>query len=274
LLIYKPRACILFEPNTMMTTTTSTPHPPFAVVTGAASGIGYQLARCCAEHGYDLLVAADSPDIEDAATALRELGGGVESVLADPSSPRGAEQIHRAAAGRPVDALLIHAGTRGTELPTQGQEGAQALIETQIAGALALLHRLGGAIRPDGQGRVLVTGSLPGFVPAFVDSFSLGLSSRIATGGARVICVVPGAGTDVPPGRAKSLHTRIIHAGQDDPTAVAAVAFQAMLQGEEGDGKAPAIPPFATPAASVAVPASLLAHVLRGTADRVGLGER
>ena len=39
----------------------------FAVVTGASTGIGYELARCCAAQGFDMLVAADEPQIAEAA---------------------------------------------------------------------------------------------------------------------------------------------------------------------------------------------------------------
>jgi NAD(P)-dependent dehydrogenase (short-subunit alcohol dehydrogenase family) len=38
----------------------------FSVVTGASSGIGRELAQCCAQHGFDLLIAADEPAIEAA----------------------------------------------------------------------------------------------------------------------------------------------------------------------------------------------------------------
>ena len=40
---------------------------PLALVTGASTGIGYELAKICAENGFDLVVAADEPKIEDAA---------------------------------------------------------------------------------------------------------------------------------------------------------------------------------------------------------------
>ena len=49
---------------------------PLALVTGASTGIGYELAKICAENGFDLVVAADEPKIEDAARDLRKLGLG------------------------------------------------------------------------------------------------------------------------------------------------------------------------------------------------------
>jgi short-subunit dehydrogenase len=36
---------------------------PLAVVTGASPGIDYELAKCCVENGFDLVIAADSPAI-------------------------------------------------------------------------------------------------------------------------------------------------------------------------------------------------------------------
>jgi NAD(P)-dependent dehydrogenase (short-subunit alcohol dehydrogenase family) len=47
------------------------------MVTGASSGIGYELARCCAQNGFDLLIAADDPEIHRAAEELRQLGASV-----------------------------------------------------------------------------------------------------------------------------------------------------------------------------------------------------
>ena len=38
-----------------------------AVVTGASTGIGYELAKCCAKDGFDLVVVADEPEIHKAA---------------------------------------------------------------------------------------------------------------------------------------------------------------------------------------------------------------
>ena len=53
-----------------------------AVVTGASSGIGLELAKLAAKDGYDLIVAADTPFVE-AGPALKEFGGTVEEVETD-----------------------------------------------------------------------------------------------------------------------------------------------------------------------------------------------
>jgi len=52
---------------------------PFAIVTGASSGIGLELATICAQEGFDLLIAADRPEIEAAADRCREFGAGSKS---------------------------------------------------------------------------------------------------------------------------------------------------------------------------------------------------
>ena len=56
---------------------------PFAIVTGASSGIGLELAAICAQEGFDLLVAADRPEIHTAAERFRGLGAHVTVVETD-----------------------------------------------------------------------------------------------------------------------------------------------------------------------------------------------
>ena len=83
---------------------------PLAVVTGASSGIGFELAKLCAEHGCNLIIAADHPDIDTAADALRSIGVTVEPLLVDLATQEGVEQLHGLIGGRPVDYLLANAG--------------------------------------------------------------------------------------------------------------------------------------------------------------------
>ena len=83
-----------------------------AVVTGASSGIGYELAKLRAENGFDLVIAADQAEIEQAAGDLRRMGAQVSAVQTDLSRVAGVDPL--VGAGRaqkpPVYALLAHAG--------------------------------------------------------------------------------------------------------------------------------------------------------------------
>ncbi len=61
---------------------------PLAVVTGASTGIGFELAKCCARDGFDFLVAADETAINQAASQFRDLGVAVDAVEADLAPSR------------------------------------------------------------------------------------------------------------------------------------------------------------------------------------------
>ena len=93
-----------------VSTNSSTMTRPLAVVTGASAGIGYELARICAENGFDLVIAADQPRIEDAARDFRNTGAAVDAVQTDLATLPGVDAVLAAIRGRPVAALLANAG--------------------------------------------------------------------------------------------------------------------------------------------------------------------
>src|SRR4051812_15909628 len=113
----------------------------FAIVTGASTGIGLELARCCAQHNFDLLIAADEPQIETAAASLRGLGAVVDAVEADLSTLEGVDKLYDASKriGRPVDALLANAG-RGLGRAFLDQDFGQIrhVIDTNVTGTVYL----------------------------------------------------------------------------------------------------------------------------------------
>ncbi len=138
----------------------------FAMVTGASSGIGLELAKCCARDGYDLLIAADEPEIFTAADRLRELGVTVQAVETDLATTEGVDELYGATNGRPVDALLANAGHGlGKAFLDQHWDEARHVVDTNVTGTIYLVHRVGKDMRARRSGRILFTGSIAGFMP-------------------------------------------------------------------------------------------------------------
>jgi short-subunit dehydrogenase len=217
---------------------------PFAIVTGASSGIGYELAAICAQRGFDLLIAADEPQIQDAATMLRSLGASVEALEVDLATIDGVDQLYAATQGRPVSALLANAG-RGLGRAFLDQDFAQVrrVIDTNVTGTVYLLQKVGRDMRAQAQGRILITGSIAGFMPgtfqavyngtkAFLDSFSYALRAELKDSGVTVTCLMPGATETEFFERADLMDTKVGTAKKQPPDEVAKVGFEAMMKGD------------------------------------------
>jgi len=102
-----------------------------AVVTGASSGIGLELARCCAKAGYNLVLAANEPELEDAAKELRASGTNVEWLTVDLATREGVADLCDIIGSRSVHALLANAGHGlGHAFLDQDFEEAEHVIDT------------------------------------------------------------------------------------------------------------------------------------------------
>jgi short-subunit dehydrogenase len=216
----------------------------FAIVTGASSGIGYELARCCAENGYDLLIAADEPQIHDASRALRELGGSVDSIEVDLATLEGVDRLCGRAGGRQVDALLANAGHGlGHAFLEQDFREVRHVIDTNITGTIYLIQKVARGMLTHGCGRILITGSIAGFLPgafhavyngtkAFLNSFSFALRNELKDTDITVTCLMPGATETKFFERADMLDTSVGSSDKDDAAVVARLGFEAMLHGD------------------------------------------
>ncbi|AHY49311.1 short-subunit dehydrogenase [Bradyrhizobium japonicum] len=218
----------------------------FAIVTGASTGIGFELARLCASKGCDLLIAAEEPEIETAAEALRKEVNSIAVVAlkADLATIEGVDKLYGVAQGRKVDVLMANAG-RGLGHAFLDQEWARIrqVIDTNVMGTTYLLHRVGQDMRRRNEGRILITGSIAGFTPgsfqavynaskSYLNSLSFALREELRDTKVTVTCLMPGATETEFFARADMLDTKVGSEDKDDAAMVARKGFEAMMAGE------------------------------------------
>jgi uncharacterized protein len=218
-----------------------------AVVTGASSGIGLELARQCVEHGFDVLICADSEEIHRAASELANGGGSVDAVRADLATYQGCEQLLESISGmgRPVDALLLNAGVGvGGEFLATDLDDELRAIGLNCAAVVHLAKRIVPQMAARGRGRVLITASIASTAPApylavygatkaFDLSFAEALRHELEDTGVTVTALQPGPTDTKFFERADMEDTRVAQGKKDDPADVAREGFEAMMSGKE-----------------------------------------
>ena len=175
---------------------------------------------------------------------MRNGGGTVEAVEADLATTEGVDKLYAAAKGRPIDALLANAG-RGLGHAFLDQDFARAkqVIDTNVTGTVYLVHKVGNEMRRRKQGRILITGSIAGFMPgsfqavyngstSFLNSFSFALREEVKDSGVSVTCLMPGPTETEFFRRADMLDTKVGSEDKDDAAMVAQKGFDAMMSGE------------------------------------------
>jgi uncharacterized protein len=217
---------------------------PYAIVTGASTGIGLELAKCCAEHGFDLLIAADESEIESAAQNLRISGASVEAIQVDLATQEGVDALYSAARGRPIAALLANAGRGlGRAFLEQDFEEVRDVIDTNVTGTLYLIQKVAREMVARGEGKILITGSIAGFMPgtfqavyngtkAMLDSFSYALREELKDSGVTVSCLMPGPTETEFFQRADLMDTKVGTEKKQPAAEVAKVGFEAMMSGD------------------------------------------
>lgn len=216
---------------------------PLAVVTGASSGIGLELAKQFAQHGFDLLVTAENDDINAAADTLRGTGAKVDTVAADLATYDGVAALcgKITSMGRPVDAIAINAGVGvgGPFLQNDLKEELN-LINLNVVSSVHLAKCVLKDMVARGSGRVLFTSSIAADGPgpfeacyaaskAFILSFAEALRNELKDTGVSVTALQPGPTDTNFFNRARMEDTKVASGKKSDPADIARAGFDALM---------------------------------------------
>src|SRR3954462_3684452 len=221
---------------------------PFAVVTGASSGIGFELAKVFAEEGFDLLITAEDEEIEAAHRELNQLTASVECARADLSTEEGVQRLHERieATARPVDAIALNAGigaggdfARETDLRKELR-----LVDLNVRSTVHLCKLVVQDMVARDEGRILFTSSIASTMPgayqavynaskSFVQSFALALRNELKDTDVTVTSLMPGPTDTEFFERADMMDTKVGQGDKDDPADVARDGFEALMAGKE-----------------------------------------
>lgn len=222
-----------------------------AVVTGASSGIGFNLAKVFAENGFDLIVNSAGERLEGAAEELTRLGVEIKAVQADLSTPEGCDKLWDAveATGRKLDAVAINAGIGVGGLFTETDLRQElTLVRLNCESTVHIAKHAVKKMVEQGEGRILITSSIAGEMvspreavyaasKAFDLSFAKSLRAELELmkSAVTVTALQPGptdtdffhrAGMDNTPVGTEGLH-------ENQPYEVAQQGFKAMMAGEK-----------------------------------------
>ena len=217
----------------------------FAIVTGASSGIGLELAKLAAKDGYHLLVAADT-SFTDASAELKAAGATVETLEVDLSNFEGVDRLLEAAGGRRIDLLCANAGHGlGRAFLDQDPADWRHVIDTNVTGTVYLLQKVLKQMVARNDGKVFVTGSIAGYIPgsfqavyngtkAFVDSFVAAIQNEIKDAdGVTLTNLMPGATDTEFFKRGDMMDTSVgTDPKKEDPAVTAKNGWDALLAGD------------------------------------------
>jgi uncharacterized protein len=220
---------------------------PFAVVTGASRGIGYELARQFAQNGFDLLISADSELVQEAARDLQSVGANVQPVQVNLADADGTQQLINAieGSGRSVDAVAVNAGVGVSGRFIETDLAAEMnMVRLNVMSVLHLTKYMAKHMVAKGSGRILITSSIAGTMPtpyeavygatkAFDRSLGQSIREELKDTGVTVTVLMPGATDTNFFQRAGADDTKLGQSEKDDPAEVAKEGFQALMDGKD-----------------------------------------
>jgi uncharacterized protein len=221
---------------------------PLALVTGASSGIGRELARVFAENGFDLVIAAEDAGIDAVSADLQRHGGSVRPVRVDLRDKEGVEELYATVrATGALDAAALNAGVgQGGRFLDIDIEDEQDVIDLNVSSTVRLAKLVLRDMNGRGTGRVLITSSIASTMPgtyqavynaskSFLQSFSEAVQAELRDDRSEVTvtALMPGPTDTNFFHRADMDDTTVGSSSKDDPAKVAEQGYDAMLKGKD-----------------------------------------
>jgi short-subunit dehydrogenase len=220
-----------------------------AVVTGASSGIGLELARLFAADGYDLVVVADEAEIDDTARELSAGGGHVEPVRVDLRDDGAVERVYDIVSdgGARVPAVVafnVGIGRAGRFIDGDIQADLD-IVDVNVRSTVHLAKLVLRDMAQRNSGRALFTSSIVAMMPgsyqtmynaskAFIQSFAEALHDEFRGTGLSVTTLMPGPTDTAFFRRAAMEDTPLARLPfKDDPAKTARQGYDAMMRGEQ-----------------------------------------
>ena len=220
-----------------------------AVVTGASSGIGYNLAKVFAENGFDLVIGAGGDRLAKAEADFRAMGVAVQAVQADLATYEGVEEFWRQVegTGRAVEAAAINAGVGvGGLFAETALDEEMRLVRTNVEGTVHLAKHVVKHMVGRGSGKILITASIASEMvapreavyaasKAFDLSFAMSLRAELEGTGVSVTALQPGPVDTDFFHRAGMDDTQVGQEGkkESEPYDVAKQGYAALMKGEK-----------------------------------------
>ena len=221
---------------------------PLALITGASSGIGYQLAKQFTTNGYDVIIAAEDDGVVTAAASLARGGASVEGFRVDLRDADGVEQLYKAVIedGRPLAAAALNAGVgRGGRFVDTELADDFDIVDLNIRSTMHLAKLVLRDMVQRNSGKVLFTSSIAATMPgsyqpvynaskSFVQSLAEAVCDELRGTDVTVTALMPGP-TDTNFFHRAKMDDTVVGRMQskDDPALVARQGFDALMRGDQ-----------------------------------------
>ncbi|MFP7493455.1 SDR family NAD(P)-dependent oxidoreductase [Terribacillus saccharophilus] len=218
-----------------------------AVITGASSGLGLELAKQFAQDNYDIAISGSSDRIFEAADTIRDLGVEAYPLKADAATYDGVESFWNFVSElkRPVEAAVLNVGIGlGGAFTDTDLDDELKLISINISGTVHMAKRVVHHMVPNGRGRILIVSSISATQPtpyetvygpskAFGYMFAESLREELRETGVTVTALLPGATDTNFHSNAGMDSSEIGSSKKNDKVLVAKQGYEALMNDED-----------------------------------------